>query len=138
MVISQELVQEIDGLIADEPLILRVDKAVPRLLLEAAEDIIVLRVELDLVLVEIVEEVVGAQDLGNLDQLVRVAVAVEKWLLPKDHGRKHGAQAPHVQAVIIFLKVHQQLGSLKVSGSDAHIVLGAGVVELCQTPVDET
>lgn len=70
MVITEKLVQEVNSLVADESLILRVDEAVPRLLLEPAKDIVVLRVELDLVLVEVVEQVVSAEDLGDFHQLV--------------------------------------------------------------------
>ena len=67
MIISEQLVQEIDSLVADKSLVLRVDKAVPALFLESAKDIIVLLVELDLVLVQIVEEIFGTQDFRNLD-----------------------------------------------------------------------
>lgn len=67
MVVSQQLVEEVNRLVADEPLILRVHEAVPGLLLEPAEDVVVLRVELDLVLVQVVEQFVRAQDLGDLD-----------------------------------------------------------------------
>ena len=138
MVVAQQLVQEIDRLIAYEALILRVDKAVPRLLGEAAKDVIVLLVQLDLVLVEIVEQVIGTQHLGDLDELVRVAVAVEEGLLAEDHGGEHGAEAPHVEAVVVLLEVDQQLGALEVARRDADVVLGARVVELGQAPVYQT
>jgi len=115
VIVSQELIQEVDSLIADKSLVLRVDKTVPRLLLEASEDVIVLGIELYLVLVQVIEEIIGAKNLGNLDELVRVAVAVEEWLLPEDHRGKHGPQTPHVEAVVVLLEVHQQLGTLEVS-----------------------
>jgi len=137
VVVAQQLVEEVDGLVADEALVLRVDEAVPGLLLEAAEDVVVLGVELDLVLVQVVEQVVGAEDLGDLDELVGVAVSVEEGLLAEDHGGEHGAQAPHVQAVVVLLEVDEQLGALEVARGDADVVLGAGVVELGEAPVDE-
>lgn len=138
MIVSEKLVQEIDRLVTNESLVLCADKAVPRLLLEATEDVIVLRVEFDLVLVEVIKQVVGTEDLGDLDKLVGVALAVEEGLLAEDHGRKHGAQTPHVQAVVILLEIHQQFGPLEIPGSDANVVLSSGVVELSQTPVNET
>ena len=137
MVVPQQLVQEVDGLVADEPLVLRVDEAVPGLLLEAAQDVVVLGVELYLVLVQVVEQVVSAEDLGDLDELVGVAVSVEEGLLAEDHGRKHGAKTPHVEAVVVLLEIDEQLGALEVARRDADVVLGAGVVELGETPVDE-
>ena len=116
VVVSQQLVKEVDGFVANEALVLRVHKAVPGLLLESAKDVVVLGVELYLVLVQVVKKVVGAQDLGNLDQLVRVAVAMEKWLLAEDHGGKHSAKAPHVEAVVVLLKVDEQLRAFEVAG----------------------
>ena len=51
-------------------------------------------------------------DLGYPDQLVVVVVSVEEGLLPEDHGGEHTAEAPHVQAVVVHLVVHQQLRAL--------------------------
>lgn len=110
----------------------------PRLLLEPAQDIVVLGVKLDLVLVEVVEEVIGTKDLCDLDKLIRVAAAVEERLLSEDHRGKHGTQAPHVQAVIVFLEVDKQFRPFEVAGGNTNVVLGPGVVELSETPVDQT
>lgn len=85
MVVTEELVEEVNGLVGHETLVLRGDKAVPRLLLEAAKDVVVLCIKLNLVLVQIIEEIVRAENLGNLDQLVGVAASMEERLLPKDH-----------------------------------------------------
>lgn len=106
MVITQQLVKEIDGFVRDKSLVLRCHKAVPRLLLEVAQDVIVLCVQFNLILVKVVEEVVGSEDLGNLDKLIRIAVAVEKGLFPEDHGSEHSSQTPHVEAVIILLEIN--------------------------------
>lgn len=91
MVVSQQLVQEVDGFVGDKSLVFRGNETVPGLLLEAAENVVVLSVQLNLVLVKVVEQIVRAEDLSNLDQLIRVAVPMEERLLPEDHGRKHGA-----------------------------------------------
>lgn len=138
VVIAQQLIKKVNSFVGDESLVLRSDEAVPRLLLEAAENVIVLLVELNLVLVNVLVELVGAEDLCNLDQLVSVALAVEEWLLAEDHRGEHGAEAPHVQAVVVLLEINQQLWALEVSRGDSDVVLCRGVVELCQTPIDET
>lgn len=137
VVVAQQLVQKVDGFVGDEPLVLRRDEAVPGLLLETAENVVVLGVELNLVLVEVLKELVSAEHLGNLDELIGVALAMEEGLLAEDHGREHGTETPHVEAVVVFLKVDQQLRALKVTGSDSHVIFGGGVVEFGQTPVDE-
>lgn len=107
MIVAQELVEEIDSLIADEALVVGINEAMPGLLLEASEDVVVLGVKLNLVLVQVVEQVIGAQDLGYLDQLVAVGVAMEEGFFAEDHGREHGPEAPHVQAVVVLLKINQ-------------------------------
>lgn len=137
MVIAQELVQKVNRLLADESLVFSVDKAMPGLAREAGEDLIVLGIQLDLVLVQVLEQLLGTQDLGNLDQLVGVAVTVEEGLFAENHRREHGSQRPHVQRVVVLLEIHQQLRTLEVARCDSHIVLGALVVELSQSPVDQ-
>lgn len=137
MIVAQQLVKEVDSLIAHEALVLGVDKAVPGLPLEAAEDVVILGVELYLVLVEVIKQLIGAKDLSDLDQLVGVAVATEEGLLAEDHGGEHCAQTPHVETVVVLLEIDEQLGTLEVARGDADVVLGARVVELGQTPVNE-
>lgn len=70
VVISQQLVEEVNSFVGDKALVLRGDEAVPGLLLEATQDIVVLSVELNLVLVDVVKEIIGAKNLGDLDELV--------------------------------------------------------------------
>lgn len=109
----------------------------PWLLLEATKDVVILRVQLDLVLVEVVEQIVGAEDLCDLDELIRVTVAVEKRLLPEDHGGEHGTQAPHVEAVVVLLEVDQEFRTLEIARSHPDVVLSTRVVKFSKTPVDE-
>jgi len=54
------------------------------------------------------------------------------------HAGKHGAQAPHVERVVVFLEINKQLGALEVTRCDTDIVLCSRVVEFCETPVDQT
>lgn len=67
VIVAQQLVQEINSLVGDEALVLGVNEAVPGFPLEAAENVIVLSVQLDLVLIKVVEQLVRAEDLSNLD-----------------------------------------------------------------------
>lgn len=138
VVVAEKLVKEVDGLVGNKALVLRRDEAVPGLLLEAAENVVVLGIELNLVFVEVLKELVGAKDLSNLDKLIGVALAVEEGFFAENHRGKHGTETPHVEAVVIFLEVDQQLGALKVAGCDANVVFGSRVVELGKAPIDET
>ena len=80
---------------------------------------------------------------------------MEEWLLPEDLGggqkRIHGVKcynayhrcehtsiAPHVKAVIVLLEVHKQLGTFEVARCHANIVCCPWMVELGQTPIDQT
>ena len=137
MIIPQQLIQKIHRIITHKPLIIRRDIRMPRLLRKPAQNIIILRIELDIVLVQVVEQVFRAEDLSNLHQLIRITIAVEKGLLPENHARKHGAQAPHVETVVVLLEIDEQLGTFEVAARHADVVLGACVVEFRQPPVDE-
>ncbi len=68
------------------------------------------------------EEIVRSQHPGNLDQLVRVAVAMEEGLLSEDHRGEHGPEGPHIQRVVVLLEVHEQLGALEVSRGDSDVI----------------
>ena len=54
------------------------------------------------------------------------------------HAGKHTPQTPHVQTVIVFLEIDQQLGTLEVPRGDPDVVFRSGVVELGETPIDQS
>ena len=65
----------------------------------------------------------GAFYLGDFDQLVVVVVAVKEGLFSEDHARKHAPQRPHVERVVVFLEVHQELRSFEIARRHSHVVL---------------
>ena len=54
------------------------------------------------------------------------------------HRSKHATIAPHVQTIVVFLKVHKEFGTFEVAGCHPNIILRFGMVEFSQAPVDET
>mmetsp|Transcript_33708 Transcript_33708/g.88635 ORF Transcript_33708/g.88635 Transcript_33708/m.88635 type:complete len:241 (+) Transcript_33708:225-947(+) len=137
VIVPQEFVEEVDSLRRDEVLVVWVEELGPRLARVATEDAVKVGVELQVVLVEVVKQLVGAEHLDNLYQLIVVVVAVEEGLLSEDHASKHAAQRPHVEGVIIVLQIDEELRPLEVARRHAHVVLALRVVELSKTPVDE-
>lgn len=137
MIITEKFVQKVNRFIANEALVLSIYKREPRLPGKAGENLIILRVELDLILVQVLEQLLGTEHLGDLDQLVGVAVTVEEGLFAEDHGSKHSSQGPHVQRVVVFLEINKKLGTLEVTRGDADVVFRALVVEFGKTPVDK-
>ena len=138
MVISQQSIQEVQHLVADKSLVVRVHETLPALLGKSPEDVVVLLIQLDFVFVEVVKQVFCTQHLRNLDELVRIAVAVEEWLFAEDNGCEHCAKGPHVEGIVVFLEVDEELGAFEVAGSDADVVFCALMVEFGETPVNET
>lgn len=67
MIIPQQPIHKVDRLIRDIPLVLRRHEPAPLLARVPAEDLVVVRVELDVVLVEVGVELVRAEDFGDLD-----------------------------------------------------------------------
>ena len=90
MIIFKEVIEEVNRIVTDKALVVCVDEAVPVLLGESTQNVVVLRVKLNVVLVQVVKQIFGTQNLGDLDELIRVAVAVEERLFAEDHGSKHG------------------------------------------------
>ena len=55
MVISQQSIQEVQHLITDEPLVIRVHETLPALLRESPENVVVLLIQLNFILVEVIK-----------------------------------------------------------------------------------
>ena len=121
-------------------MILGVDELAPALAGDGLgwEQVIVVGVQLQVVLVKIGEKLLSAQNLGNLHQLVVVVAALEEGLSFEDHASEHATKRPNVQGVVVSLQVDEEFGSFEISGSDADIVLLTWMVELGETPVDES
>ena len=77
--------------------VLGVDELVPRLLGVLSEDVVVVRVQCHVVLVYVRVQLIRAQHLRDLNQLVIVVLALEERLFLKDHAREHAPERPHVQ-----------------------------------------
>lgn len=137
MVISEQLVQEVNGITANESLILSADEGVPWPTLIPLEDLIVLGVQLNVVLVKVVKQIVCSKDFGNFDKLVRIAATVEKRFFSKYHGGKHGSKRPHVQGIVVHLEVNEELRALEISRGNTDVIFHALMVELCESPIDE-
>ena len=44
----------------------------------------------------------------------KLSSPVKEGFFSEDHAGEHAAQTPHVQAVVVHLVVHQQLGTLEI------------------------
>ena len=65
---------------------------VPWLLLMNSKNIVIVAIERHVVLLNVVEQVVRAKDLCNLNQLIIVVLSLEERLFLENHARKHAAQ----------------------------------------------
>jgi hypothetical protein len=116
VIIAQELVQKVNRLIRNVPLVLRGNKPGPRFswvsiptnnALRLAQEVrgrwhsrsknvIVLGIQFDVVLLEIGIEFLSAKNLGDLHKLVIVVMSMEEWFLPKDLERAWQSAAYHL------------------------------------------
>ncbi len=159
----KHLVEQVKRIVGGEVLVLAVDELFPRFAAVVAENAVKVRVQLEVVLLEVANQLLRPQDLGNLtksgeheqtckvnhikrrkkrvnrqrqnlDELVVVVVADKEGLLVEEHSRKHAPKAPDVERVVVVTQVDEQLGALEVAGRHPHVVLHTRVVELGQTP----
>lgn len=138
VVVAEHLAQQIQGFLGNELVVLSGDELLPGLAGLLADDVVVVAVQCHVVLLNVREQVVCAQNLRDLDKLIVVVLTLKEWLLLEDHSCEHASKGPNVKRVVIDLEVDQKLGSLEVPGGDAHIVLLAWMVEFRETPVDES
>jgi hypothetical protein len=130
VVVAEHLAQQINGLFGDKCVILSINELVPGLAGVLSNDIIVVAVKSNIVLLDIGEQLFCAEDLGNLYQLVVVVFSLEERLFLENHACEHATQTPNVKRVVINLEVNEKLGTLEVAGSNSHVVLLIGMVEL--------
>lgn len=97
MVVTQHLAKQVDGLLSDQLVVSRGDELVPGLAWVVAQDVVVVRVQLHVVLLNIGEQLVSTKHLRDLHQLVVVVLALEEGLLLEDHTGEHAAQGPNVE-----------------------------------------
>ena len=91
MIVPQQLVKKIYGIVAYESLIFRIDETVPIFLWESSKYVVVLGIQVDIILIQVFEQVVRAKHFCNLDQLIRITIAMEEWFFPKNHGGEHSS-----------------------------------------------
>lgn len=137
VVVLEHLAEQVESLLTNEVLVGAAHKLVPGLLRMLAEDVVVMSIECYVVLVDVCKELVSAEYLGDLDELVIVVLALEERLLLEDHAREHAPKRPNVERVIVGLQVDEELGALEIAGGDSYVVLLAGVVKLGEAPIDK-
>ena len=89
VIVSEHTVKKVECFLRDQALIHMVDKLVPGLLLVHAEDVVVVAVEGDVVLLNIIEQIISSQNLGDFNQLIVVIFSLEERLFLKNHTSKH-------------------------------------------------
>ena len=91
-----------------------------------------------MILINVGEELLCAEDLGDLHQLVIVVFALEEGLLLEDHASEHAPQRPNIETIIVHLQIYKQLGTFKVARGDTNVVLLARVIKLGEAPINES
>lgn len=84
VIIAKQLVQEINGRVRDKALVLWRHKFAPWLAGISSKNLIVVNIQLQIVLLQVSKQLVGAENTSNLDQLIVVVVSVEEGLLAED------------------------------------------------------
>mmetsp|Transcript_24785 Transcript_24785/g.44546 ORF Transcript_24785/g.44546 Transcript_24785/m.44546 type:complete len:298 (-) Transcript_24785:194-1087(-) len=118
-------------------LVLIRDKLLPRFLRMPPQNPIEMRIQFQVIGVQVMEQLLRPKNLGNFHQLIVVIMPMEEWLLPKNHPSKHTSQTPHIQGIIILLQIHQQFRPLEVPTGHADIILPPRMVKLRQPPINQ-
>lgn len=118
VVVAEEPVEEVDGLVRDQVLVVGRDETGPRLARPATDQVVKVLREQDVILginscqsvwsasrarvrtTDLVEELVKVgrpKNLDYLDELVVIVCAVKDGILAQDHGRERAPSRPHFQ-----------------------------------------
>mmetsp|Transcript_3399 Transcript_3399/g.7543 ORF Transcript_3399/g.7543 Transcript_3399/m.7543 type:complete len:331 (+) Transcript_3399:546-1538(+) len=137
MIVSQQLGHKVDRFLRYQVLVLSSNELLPRLLGMPSQNPIKMRIQFQVIGVQVMKQFLGAQNFGNLDQLIIVVVPMEERFLSENHPREHASQTPHIQGIIILLQVHQKLRPLEITTGHPDIVLPPRMVKLRQPPINQ-
>ncbi len=137
MVVLQHLRQQVERLVVHQMFVVGCDKFLPWLLLVSAKNVIVMTVESNVVLVNVLQQFLSAEDFSNADELVVVVLPLKERFLEEDHSREHAAETPNVERVIVGLEVDQEFRSFEVAGRHSNIILLPWMIVLSQAPINQ-
>ena len=137
-VILQHPSQEVQGLRRGKVFIFLTNKPLPGFLHMFSHHFPKYRAQFYFILIKIPKQFLCAQDLCDFHELVLVIPAMEERVFLENNPREHGPETPHVQRVVVEFVIHQQLRAFEVPRGHPHVVLGSGVVELREAPVDQS
>ena len=79
------------------------------------EDIIIVRVKVDIVLFDVSHKLISPEYLSDFHKLIVVVSALEEGFLLENHASEHAAKRPDVKRVVICLEINQKFRSFEVS-----------------------
>ena len=138
MVNYQHLAEKVKDVSIDKVAPLPGDQAAPLLLPVPAVDVIVLSIKLDLILVHPFEQLICAQYLRDLDQLIRVVVpSTKERLLTEDDRCNYASYRPDVRRQVIPSIADEVFRSSPKPGPDTACVRIVGIVIVREAPIDQ-
>ena len=103
-------------------LVFTVNEALPAFSGMATQNVGKPRVQLNLVLVQVLVQLLCPQHLRDPDQLIVVVMPMEKGFFSEYHGSQHATKGPHVQAVVIHLVVDQEFRTFEIPRRYPHVI----------------
>jgi len=70
VVVAEQLVKKVNSIVAHKTLVIGINKRVPGFLRVPGQNVVILRIQFNVILVQVVEKVLCSQHLRNLDELV--------------------------------------------------------------------
>jgi len=117
---------------------LRSDETVPRFTSLACEQLKERSIKGKIVLHKELYKIISTKDTNNLNKLIAIITTMEEGLTTEDDSSEHTTKRPHIQTVVIVLKINKKLWTFEVTRGNTDIVECAWEIKLCKSPVDKT
>jgi len=96
MIVAKHAVEKVQSFLSDKRFVGVVDELLPALLFVLSKDVIVVPVESYIVFFNVGVEVVCSQNFCNLDKLIIIIFALEKWFFLENHACEHASKGPDI------------------------------------------
>lgn len=133
MIVDEDVIEEVVQLDTDQIVPSGGRKLAPVSLSADSHLVHHLGVHFQLIRVDVLEQVFGAEHVHDLAQLVHIPMRAEEWALVENERGEHAPERPNVHGVIVVLDVTrsvredvivgEQLGPLVVARAHAHVEL---------------
>ena len=137
-IVDEHLIQEIDSIRGDSAVVVHVNKGFKGHCVCVLNQLHELLWHVEAVFPHVVLQVLSAHYINDFYQLIVVVSSFKERICLEHETSQRASDRPHVQRIVVFLVFYKKFRSLVIATCNPNIVFVFRLVEVCQSPIDQT